>query len=259
MGDILAKRHRATLADFACSSVLLGFDYDGTLAPIASRPASARMRRATRHLLGRVARRYPSVVISGRTRDDLARRLGRLPLWHMIGNHGLEPWAENATSAAQVRQWVTKLRARLAGHRGVVVEDKTFSVTVHYRHARHKARVRRLIAGAIRALNNVRALQGEQAISLILRDGPNKGVALQRVRRVLSCETAIYVGDDGTDEDAFASAPPDQLLAIRVGPVNGTRAPYHIRSQASIDRLLESLLQLRTPIRSVHGSTLKQP
>jgi trehalose 6-phosphate phosphatase len=246
MGDILAKRHLATLADFACSSVLLGFDYDGTLAPIVSRPASARMRPATRRLLARVAHSYPCVVISGRTHDDLTRRLGRLPLWHLIGNHGREPWAENTAVALQVRQWVDQLRAGLGDQPGVVVEDKVFSVTVHYRHTRQKGRARRTIAAVIRTLTNVRVLQGEQAVSLILRDGPDKGVALQRARRVLACETAIYVGDDGTDEDAFASAPPNQLLAIRVGAATDTRASYHIRSQACIDHLLEALVVLRT-------------
>jgi hypothetical protein len=41
MQNILARKNLATLADFACSSVLLGFDYDGTLAPKASSPARA--------------------------------------------------------------------------------------------------------------------------------------------------------------------------------------------------------------------------
>jgi len=43
MRYILARRNLATLTDFACSSVLLGFDYDGTLVPIASNPARARV------------------------------------------------------------------------------------------------------------------------------------------------------------------------------------------------------------------------
>jgi trehalose 6-phosphate phosphatase len=248
--NILAERHLSTLADFACSSVLLGFDYDGTLAPISSQPSSARMRATTRRLLGRVARCYPCIVISGRANDDLTKRLGRLPLWHVIGNHGLEPSAETSASALQVHQWAAHLRDRLAAHAGVVVEDKTLSVTIHYRHARNKSRVRRAIAMALRGLPNARAMDGKQAVSLIPRDGPDKGVALQRARRVLACETAIYVGDDGTDEDAFASAPRSQLLAIRVGATSGTRAPYHVRSQVEIDRLLQILLALRRGAKS---------
>jgi trehalose 6-phosphate phosphatase len=247
MGDILAKRNLPTLADFACSSVLLGFDYDGTLAPIASRPARARMRARTRQLLSRVARRYPCVVISGREHGDLMRRLGRVPLWQVFGNHGLEPWARTTDSARQVREWVQRLRERFATHPGVVVEDKRYSVTIHYRHARHKARVRRELSTIVGGLPNARAIDGAQALNLILRDGPDKGVALQRAQRILACDTAIYVGDDGTDENAFASAPPSRLLAIRVNSARGTLATHHLKSQADIDRLLQALLTLRPP------------
>ena len=246
MEDILAKRSRAILEDFACSSVLLAFDYDGTLAPITSKPARVRMRAVTRRLLRRVAERYPCVVISGRTYADLARRLARLPIWHVIGNHGLEPWAETEHAAAQTQDWVNHLRERLADYPGLVVEDKKYSATVHYRHVRNKPRVRRAIARAVHGLRDVRALGGREAVNLIPRGGPDKGIALQRARRLLACDTAIYVGDDATDEDAFASAPPHELLAIRVGAARVSRARFRLRAQADIDALLETLLALRT-------------
>src|SRR4051794_678502 len=99
MTNILSKPHQPTLAAFTSSNVLLAFDYDGTLAPIVADPARARMRQATRRILSRLALCYPTVVISGRAHGDLRRRLGRLPLWHVIGNHGLEPWAQTAASA----------------------------------------------------------------------------------------------------------------------------------------------------------------
>src|SRR5688572_28246449 len=96
MLHILAKRHIQKLAEFASSNVLVAFDYDGTLAPIVADPALARMRPGTRRLLASVARRYPCVVISGRARHDVLSRVGGVPVWHVSGNHGLEPWAQNA-------------------------------------------------------------------------------------------------------------------------------------------------------------------
>jgi trehalose-6-phosphatase len=48
--DILARRHRATLAAFAGGRLLVAFDFDGTLAPIVPVPARARMRAGTRRL-----------------------------------------------------------------------------------------------------------------------------------------------------------------------------------------------------------------
>jgi trehalose 6-phosphate phosphatase len=246
MRDILAKANRSTLSDFACSSVLLGFDYDGTLARIVSSPRRARMRLATRRLLLKVARCYPCVVISGRRRDDLASRLRGLPLWQIFGNHGLEPWAENEEALSFVREWVRQLRASLATHPGIVIEDKRYSVAVHYRHVRDKARVRRAIAKVTRGLRDARVFGGADAVNLIPRGAPDKGTALQHARRALACETAIYVGDDDTDEVAFASAPPSQLLGIRVGRARTSRARYRLTTQRDIDRLLQTLLSLRS-------------
>ena len=245
MRNILAKRNLATLADFANSNVLIGFDYDGTLAPIAASLTRAPMRVATRQLLGRVARAYPAVVISGRAHHDLTKRLGRLPLWEVFGNHGIEPWEQSRATAAQVAEWVTHLGPQLAQYPGLVIEDKKYSVTIHHRAVRDKARVRRAIAAAVEALPNVRTLAGPQAVNLLPRDGPNKGVALQRARVALACKAAIYVGDDDTDEDAFISADSEHLLAIRIGRSRTSSAHYYVKAQADIDALLWQLLALR--------------
>lgn len=245
MHHILAKRHLRMLAGFASSNVLLGFDYDGTLAPIVSDPAVARMRPATRRLLSSVARRYPSIVISGRPRADLVRRVGGVPVFQMAGNHGLEPFAEHARYARQVRTWVRRLEHSLGRYRGVVVEDKIYSVTIHYRHSRRRREAIAAIDEAVRGLRGVRSLGGVDAVSLVPRGAPTKGAALERARRLLACDTAIYVGDDQTDEDAFASAKPDRLLAIRVGAARTSHASYWLRSQAEIDHLLSALVALR--------------
>lgn len=243
--NILSPRHLPVLAGFAASNVLLAFDYDGTLAPIAPTPAAARMRTETRRWLARAARRYPCVVISGRPLDDLAKRLRRIPVWHLFGNHGLEPLGRGELQAPRVREWVSVLRSRLPRAEGLVIEDKTYSATVHYRHAQGKRRLRSLILDAARHLPDARAVHGAEAINLLPRGGPHKGVALQQARRLFACDTAIYVGDDGTDEDAFASAPADRLLAIAVGMRRESRARFRLRSQQEVDRLLQTLVELR--------------
>jgi trehalose 6-phosphate phosphatase len=164
----------------------------------------------------------------------------------------LEPWAETKSAAAQVTEWVRRLRAGLEGCEGVVVEDKRYSATIHYRHARDQIRARAAIAAQIRGLAGARALRGDMAMNLIPRDGPDKGVALQRARRVLACDAVMYVGNDGTDEDAFTSGPAARLLAVRVGRSRASGAPYYLRSQIAIDGLLQSLLTFRA--RRVHHS-----
>jgi trehalose 6-phosphate phosphatase len=243
--QILAKRHSHVLAQFAASDVVVALDYDGTLAPIVSTPRKARMRARTRQLLVAVAQRYPCVVISGRARDDVSSRVGSVPVWHVSGNHGLEPWGEEPSYATRVRAWVRHLQKTLALVDGVVVEDKTYSVTVHYRRATQKRRAIRAVAAAVRALRGARVIGGNEAVNVVPRGAPHKGEALERARRLLACEKAIYVGDDDTDEDAFAVARPDRLLSVRIGGARRSRARYRLKDQRQIDRFLRALLTLR--------------
>jgi trehalose 6-phosphate phosphatase len=244
--QILSKRHARVLAQFAASDVLVALDYDGTLAPIVASPRKARMRPRTRQLLAAVARRYPCVVISGRARDDIAARVSNVPVWHVAGNHGLEPWGEEASYAALVRGWVKELRRSLAAVSGVAIEDKTYSLTIHYRRARQKNRARRAVAVAVKKLRGKRVIVGCDAFNLVPRGAPHKGEALERARRLLSCEKAIYVGDDETDEDAFAAARADRLLSVRIGNTRRSRATYRLKDQRQIDRFLRRLLALRS-------------
>jgi trehalose 6-phosphate phosphatase len=247
MPHILTHRSIATLAHFASSNVLVAFDYDGTLAAIASSPTRARMRVRTERLLRAVAERYPCVVISGRMRADIARRIERVPLWHVAGNHGVEPWGEGEREvyASRVRGWMPALKRWLAAHEGVVIEDKTYSVTVHYRHARRKRLAMRAIVDVARRLRGSRVMGGNQAVNVVPRGAPHKGIALERVRNLLACDTIIYMGDDDTDEDAFRAATPDRLLAIRIGAKRGSRARHSLKSQAEVDAFLQTLLALR--------------
>lgn len=246
-GDILSRRHFPVLSAFASSNVLLAFDYDGTLAPIATTPARASMRASTTRLLADVARRYPCVVISGRGLDDLTTRLEGIPVWYVFGNHGLEPHEPHggAGDAGIVRDWVRHLNATLATQAGVVIEEKRYSLTIHYRHARDKTQALAAIADAASALPQARSVGGTLAVSLIPRDGHNKGTALQRARRRFACDTAIYVGDDDTDEDAFRSGGRELLLSVRVRASRATAARFCLARQSAIDDFLRALTALR--------------
>lgn len=241
--DILARRQHALLSRFAHASVLLAFDYDGTLAPIASTPEIVRMRLRTRRLLIEVAHRYPVIGISGRPLADLTARLDGIPVRGLYGNYGAEPVGRHVKPPTDV--WAAHLRRRLTAHAGVVVEDKRYSVTVHYRHAQHRTQAHDDALEAARELTGVRVLGGVQAVTILAAHGTNKGATLQRVRRALACDAAIYAGDDDTDEDAFRSDDPSRLLAIRVGASSDTAARCHVTRQTEVDRLLQTLIALR--------------
>lgn len=245
MQNILLPESRAILSEFAASKTLLAFDYDGTLAPIVDDPARANMRHRTRELLTDVARLYPTIVITGRAQDDALRRLRGVGVYEVIGNHGLETWHAHERLIQVARGWLARLSDRLASVQGVRIEDKVFSLAVHYRLAPDKPRARAEIAKAVAALEGVRIVGGKQVMNLIPLGAPHKGTALERERVKLECERAVYVGDDETDEDVFASEPAAPLLSVRVGQSRQSRASYFVPRQRSINDLLSALASLR--------------
>ena len=243
--DVLSPDHRGLLEQFTRSNVLVAFDYDGTLAPIAGTPDRARMRDSTRTSFRRVSDSFPTVIISGREQADVDERLAGFGVFAVIGNHGIEPWEAREAYHAQALRWAAELRTALRNVRGVWVEDKRFSVAVHYRQAPNPVAARRAILSVASGLPNTRIVPGKRVCNVLPDDAPNKGRALDMARVLLGCDAAIYVGDDDTDEDVFSLKPEWPLLAIRVGTRRSTHATFHVRHQRLIDELLELMVRLR--------------
>lgn len=247
MRQILASRNRHLLRQYASAKTLLAFDFDGTLAPIVSDPDRAAMRQSTRRLLAKVSALYPCIVISGRARSDVLRRLEGSGVKQVIGNHGVEPWGATRRKEEAVARLVPGLEQTLQPFRGVVVENKRFTLAVHYRHEPRKQKARAAIMDAARQMSAVRIVGGKQVVNILPAGSPDKGVALERTLRKLHCDQAVYVGDDVTDEDVFGLANRGRLLAIRVGLNRDSLAPYYIPTQGDIDFLLQALIELRLP------------
>jgi trehalose 6-phosphate phosphatase len=245
MKDILSRAGREVLQQFAWSNVLVAFDYDGTLAPIVRDPAKAAMRARTRRLLGEVAELYPCIVVSGRAQTDARRCLRGIPLKQVVGNHGIEPWETTQRAKDEVERWVPLLSRGLSRFKGVRIENKTFSIAAHYRRSREKKKARAAILEAAAALGSVRLIGGKQVVNILPQGAPHKGIALERERDRLSRDTAIYVGDDETDEDVFGLDRPGRLLTVRVGPKRTSQASYYVKTQAAVDDLLAVLVSLR--------------
>jgi trehalose 6-phosphate phosphatase len=250
---ILARNNRSTLEQFAWSKSLVGLDFDGTLAPIMLDPQSVTLKDSTRHLVAAVAALYPTAVISGRARKDVAARLRGLPLYEIIGNHGLEPaLGHNRASndRSRVAHWLRRLHGDLDDHPGIEIEDKGLSLAVHYRRSRAKRRAQVAIAASVAQLGPLRVLGGKQVVNLLPKGAPDKGQALLAVVKRAGCDKAIYVGDDDTDEDVFALDDPGQLLTIRVGRNFQSQASYYLRHRGEVEILLRTLRDVRAGRRS---------
>ena len=66
---------------------------------------------------------------------------------------------------------------------------------------------------------------GKQVVNILPEGAPTRAWRSSRSAERLGCDTAIYVGDDETDEDVFALDQPGRLLSIRVGARKASLAP----------------------------------
>lgn len=242
----MSPANEQVLAQLAWSNALLAFDFDGTLAPIVRTRDSAGMRKRTLKLFGELCDHYPCAVISGRSREDVAARLGGARVRFVVGNHGLEPGACLPAFQRQIAETRAALERALEPCAGVEIEDKRYSLALHYRKSRNKRAARAAIRDAIEALPaRLRVVLGKLVVNLIPADAPNKGDALLALRSAARADTALYVGDDITDEDVFHIDQPGRLLTVRVGTSASSAASYFLRHQREIDRLLVRLVALR--------------
>lgn len=246
MKHILSQDHVGELARLAGPRVLLAFDFDGTLAPIVADRDHAAMRDRTRALLAAASERYACAVISGRARDDVATKLGSIGVKYVVGNHGIEPGPDLSAFAREMALIRPLLAAALAAHPGVDIEDKRYSLAVHYRAAHAKPAARTAIAGAIAALPRpVRVIGGKLVVNIVPAGARDKGKTLLELQEREGADLALYVGDDVTDEDVFALDRPEQLLAMRVGRSEVTAARFYLHDQREIDPLLAHVVGLR--------------
>jgi len=245
MQYLLSRSSRAILKRLALQKTLCAFDFDGTLSPIVEHPGEAGMRDQTRTLLRRLAALYPSVIVSGRSRADLLGRLRGVKVARVIGNHGAETEATTRIPRRRVEQWKAALELALGAIPGLWVEDKDFSLAVHYRQSPRKTEASRRILAAARNLEQVRVVGGKQVVNLVLDSAPDKGDALAVERDRLGCSCVLFVGDDETDEDAFALH--GNVVPVRIGRKQHSHARYYLRKQMEIDTLLEMLVLLRAP------------
>jgi trehalose 6-phosphate phosphatase len=200
------------------------------------------MREATKDLLARVANAYACVVVSGRSSADISGRVDVLGIFEVLGSGA--PLGDEA-HAGRVRSWARLLKQHLAALPGVTMEDKRFSLAIHYRQSPDRKAACRAILQAVDELEGARSIHGKCVINVAPRDAPDKGLALQTAWEQSGRPLALYVGDDATDEDVFALGDPERLLTVRVRAKRGSRAAYYIPDQRSIDELLATLLCLR--------------
>jgi len=150
--------------------------------------------------------------MSGRSARDVERRVGIEGIVY-VGNHGAEQIVDGTISVAKgteeaesLLQGILQSLADAADDPGLVLENKRYSASLHYRRAEDEAgAVERLRAAAegMPDLGDFELFWGNKILEIRRKNGMDKGVALDGLMRDWRLGNVIFLGDDTTDADAL--------------------------------------------------------
>jgi trehalose 6-phosphate phosphatase len=252
----VARRIRAS------RRVLLLCDYDGTLAPIVDRPELAELSKKARQLLQflNAQRKFTVGIISGRGLDDLKERVAIDNIIY-AGNHGLEiegsavnfinPLAEEVRPVFSL---ISQVLSKAFQHiKGVLVEDKGLTLSVHYRMVPEEKlddvkTVFENVISLAQSLKQVKVTLGKRVYEIRPPVDWDKGKAIDllivRLNNIAGDASTlpIFLGDDQTDEDGFKVINRYRGIPIFVGSEPGdTVARYYLSSPQEVEEFLNLL------------------
>jgi len=239
--------------------LLVVTDFDGTLSAIVADPAAARLIDGAEQILVRLAD-FPGVriaVMSGRGFIDLSERVGRHPSIFLIGSHGAEYGGPADPSSLGPRDGlVEELRTLLAPYVDVFLEIKPVSASVHTRRMADRSAAVDVRDATIKGPGSVegRTVKAGQEVVEIAVVRADKGVALRRLADEVGAAAIVYLGDDVTDEDAFAVLGPDDVgIKVGAGPTAaGHRVTDRAAVLAALDHLADALASDDDGLRMAH-------
>ncbi|HTY02424.1 MAG TPA: trehalose-phosphatase [Rhodocyclaceae bacterium] len=226
-------------------------DVDGTLLEIADTPNAVRVDADLLRLLERLYRATGGAValVSGRAISDLDRRLGTLRM-PRAGQHGLERrdahgrlWL-HATPAETKRKIQAALAPALEQHSGLLLEDKGFTLALHYRlqpelEEYANGLMEKLVADNPGEL----IIQKGKCVVEAKPAGFDKGTAIEEylAEAPFKDRRAVFIGDDLNDEHGFAAINRLDGISVKVGDED-TCARYRLADVAAVRAWLTAVL-----------------
>ena len=200
-----------------------------------------------------------AAVVSGRGLGDVRRRAA-IPGIAYAGNHGMEidgpglhrihPEAMDARPSLEAAH--AALERMLDGIPGVWIEDKLLTLTVHFRQTPHghHARVAMAVLDAVAGDPLLRVTEGKMVLEVRPSVDWDKGRAalfLVEQTRPAPGAPVLYIGDDRTDEDAFAALAEHGLgegVLVADPPPPHTAARSFLHNPVEVGRLFSTLANL---------------
>lgn len=225
-------------------ATLVALDFDGTLAPIVSRPDEAYAHHDAARVLGELAGAgYRVAIVTGRPVSEVLRLgagLAEVPRLVIYGHYGLERLVDGELFAPDQHHGVAAARRAAAdlvssAPDGVGLEDKGHSVAVHTRNAADPAAAFR---GLRPAVDDIGAEHGLEVVPgryvLELRPpGTDKGGAISELIEKTRVRTVIFAGDDLGDLPAVAALDSADVAHL-VLCSDSTETPGELRDAADL-------------------------
>ncbi len=227
--------------------LLVGLDVDGVLAPIVDHADDATLLAGMGAAVSAVAALDDVfvAVVSGRSLAGL-EQFGFGDDVEMIGSHGMEirhrsmePLTGEERTLLADLDGAAVAAAERAGA-GAWVERKPASVVLHVRQADHSAGATALVelADIARGFGGATVKAGSSVLEVFVRH-TDKGTALMALASDLGVATTVFLGDDLTDEEAFAQLSQGDV-AVKVGDAD-TIAPHRLRDPDAVLAFLQTL------------------
>jgi trehalose 6-phosphate phosphatase len=229
----------------------LCLDVDGTLTDFTDDPAATRvpprLQRTLAALHGVLGGAL--ALVSGRQLADLDR-LFDTPGWAAAGLHGLQrrdgdgrehDYRPDPDTLAALRRHTATLATALPGVR---VEDKGACIALHCREAPWQEDALRTRAQALAAELDGYEMQPGNHVFELKPAGIDKGRALGAflAEPPFAGRTPVYLGDDLTDEHAFAAVNAGDGISIRVGGREPSAARFMLDNPAAVQTWLDAVL-----------------
>ena len=253
-----------TRARLAGTPLVVMLDVDGTLAPIAPVFDQAAVPPETQRAVASLLER-PDVhvaLVSGRGAAVARRMVGVSNVW-VVGNHGFEIQGPNGEDFADpivmsyrdvIATAVTRLRPHISTMEGVIVEDKTITLSVHWRLAAPATvpRLREAVDDVATALG-LRVTEGKRIFEIKPPALIDKGTAVLALAERLTSgrddASIVFAGDDVTDEDAIRALREHHARSVTIrvlGEENPpTEAEFSLHGTEAMRQFLEELALAR--------------
>lgn len=244
--------------------VYLFLDYDGTLTPIVESPGRAALSEEARGLLDELSKspKLKLAIVSGRSLKEL-QKIVHLNDIIYVGNHGFEIKGpkfrfEGPISTgfkAALKKIKEDLDRRLSAVKGVFIEDKGLTLSVHYRlvNTKDELLVKNIFYESIQPYlisKKARLTYGKKVFEVRPVAKWDKGKAViwllarERFRLKGNLALPVYIGDDLTDESAF-NALKKKGLTISVGKAMLLTATYYLNNTSEVIRFLKLILVIQ--------------